>query len=136
MVPLTWDARLATGRRTIDEQHQALIEALGRVHDAIDQAKGKDEVGRALAFLKDHTIKHFRMEEDLMRRHAYPATTRHEVIHHELVSHVSDLLDRFQQGRTPLSPPVMDFLEKWLMDHIQGEDALLGAYLRSKGITS
>lgn len=136
MALITWDANLATGHKTIDEQHQALIEAFNCLHAAMKQGKGKDEVGRTLVFLKDYTVEHFRMEEELMQRYAYPASARHKGIHHELVGNVSDLVERFQKGTGSLTLPVMDFLEKWLVDHIQGEDVRLAEHLRSKGVTS
>jgi hemerythrin-like metal-binding protein len=134
MALITWKPELATGHETIDEQHQSLIDAFNRLHTAMKQGKGKDELGSILVFLKDYTVSHFKMEEGLMDRSAYPGATMHKAIHRELVNQVADLVERFQKGTGVLTLQVMDFLEKWLTDHIQGEDKMLAEHLRKRAV--
>jgi len=133
MALIVWDSRLATGHGKIDEQHQALIEAFNRLHTAMKAGKGKDEVGGILVFLKDYTVNHFAMEQELMAKHRYPGEARHKEIHTDLVKQVAELVQRFQDGTATLTLPVMNFLEDWLTKHIQGEDYRLAEYLRTQG---
>ena len=51
-----------------------------------------------------------------------------------LVVQVADLVDQFQQGKATLTLPVMNFLEDWLVKHIQGEDYKFALELRGKGV--
>ena len=129
---ITWDARLATGHPKIDEQHQTLIEAFNRLHAAMKQGHGRDQVGPTLVFLRDYTVSHFQMENELMNRHAYPGGAKHQAIHQDLVAQVADLVQKFQAGATALTLPVMNFLENWLVTHIQGEDFRLAEFLRGR----
>jgi hemerythrin-like metal-binding protein len=133
MALIAWKPELATGHPKIDEQHQSLIDAFNRLHNAMKLGKGKDELGGTLVFLRDYTVSHFKMEEELMDRSAYPGAPRHKTVHRELVTQVADLVDKFQKGTGALTLPVMDFLEKWLTNHIQGEDMLLADHLRGQG---
>lgn len=133
MALITWDDRLKTGHGRIDGQHQELVEAVNRLHAAMKQGKGKDEVGPTLTFLRDYTMSHFKMEEELMDRHAYPGKDKHRQIHKDLVDQVADLVDRYQKGTATLTLPTMTFLEKWLTDHILGEDYRLAEHLRRVG---
>jgi hemerythrin-like metal-binding protein len=126
---IIWDHRLETGHTTIDEQHKELVAAYNRLHGAMKQGKGREELGGILTFLGDYTVSHFRMEEDLMVRHAYPQAQRHRDIHADLVKQVVDLTNRFHGGAA-ITLPVMDFLEDWLTKHIQSEDKRLAEHLR------
>jgi len=128
---ITWDTRLATGHARIDEQHKALIEAFNSLHTAMKAGKGKEEVGRILVFLGNYTATHFRMEEDLMAANNYPGMAKHKAIHGDLLVQVTDLIDKFQKGAA-LTLPVMNFLEDWLVVHIQGEDFRLAAHLQKR----
>lgn len=132
MALMQWDQRLETGHARIDEQHKALVESLNDLHRAMKEGRGKDEVGRILVFLRDYTVSHFRMEEELMARHGYPQAPAHQKIHADLVAQVKDLVDRFEKGTGTLTMPVMTFLEGWLTNHIQGEDFRLVQYLKSR----
>jgi hemerythrin-like metal-binding protein len=132
MAIITWDPRLETKHAGIDEQHRALIQAFNDLHMAMKQGKGKDEVGRTLSFLKDYTVSHFKMEEDLMGRHGYPNAQRHKDLHKAFVTTASDLVDQFNSGKTLITLPVMTFIEGWLIEHIQGEDFRLAEFLRTK----
>ena len=131
---ITWDKRLETGHGKIDEQHRALVDAFNNLHGAMKQGKGKDAVGATLVFLKDYTVQHFEMEESLMKSNSYPGYQKHLGLHQDLVGKVADLVDKFQTGQAVMTLQVMDFLEGWLVEHIQGEDFRLAEYLRGKGV--
>jgi hemerythrin-like metal-binding protein len=132
MAIISWDARLETKHPKIDEQHKALIQAFNDLHVAMKQGKGKDEVGRTLTFLKDYTVTHFKMEEELMAQSAYPLAQRHQERHRDFVKKAEDLVDQFNNGTTLITLPVMTFIEGWLVEHIQGEDFRLAEFLRGK----
>lgn len=133
MALIVWDARLETGHSKIDEQHKSLVEIFNRLHEAMKQGKGKGELEGILVFLKDYTVTHFAMEEALMDQHAYSGAAQHKAIHADLVRQVADLVTRFQAGTTSLTLPVMNFLEDWLVKHIQGEDCRMAQELKGKG---
>lgn len=133
MAYMEWRAGLDVGHAKIDSEHRSLVEALNRLHAAMKQGKGKDEIEKTLLFLKDYTVEHFKGEERLMMIHRYPGTDRHCAIHADLVKEVATLITNYQSGKTPLTSAVFDFLEDWLVKHIQGEDKALGEFLRGKG---
>lgn len=129
---LVWNKDLETGHSRIDQQHKALVESLDQLQVAVERGNDKDEVGRILVFLRDYTLSHFAMEEALMTGTGYPDAHSHQKIHQDLIATVSDLVDRFDNGATGLSQPVLQFLQDWLTNHILGEDFRLAAYLRSR----
>jgi hemerythrin-like metal-binding protein len=64
--------------------------------------------------------------------HRFPGTQMHMAIHADLVKQVADLVGKFEAGQAVLTMQVMDFLEKWLKDHILGEDRILADYLNKR----
>lgn len=132
MALIVWDRRLEVGLPKIDEQHRSLVDAFNALHQAMKQGRGKEEVGKTLAFLANYTVDHFAMEEGLMRQHAYPGMAKHQALHQDLVAKVGDLVKKVQAGQAMVTLQVMDFLEGWLVEHIQGEDCQLAAHLRGK----
>jgi hemerythrin-like metal-binding protein len=110
------------------------VEILNRLHTAMKQGRGKGELEGILVFLKDYTVTHFAMEEDLMAKHGYKGSDQHKAIHADLIRQVADLVARFQAGKAMLTLEVMNFLEDWLVKHIQGEDYRFALDLRGRGI--
>jgi hemerythrin len=135
MALIVWDKRLETGHAKIDEQHKSLVEIVNRLHGAMKQGKGKGELEGILVFLKDYTVSHFAMEEELMAKYSYSGAVKHKQIHADLVKQVADLVTRFQAGTASLTLEVMNFLEDWLVQHIQGEDYRFALELKGKGVS-
>ncbi len=131
MALIVWDQKLEVGHPKIDEQHRTLVDAFNALHHAMKQGRGKEEVGKTLDFLAQYTVDHFDMEEGLMRQHAYPGMAKHQALHRDLVTKVGDLVKKVEAGQAMVTLQVMDFLEGWLVEHIQGEDTTLAAHLRN-----
>lgn len=126
----TWTPELSVGLEAVDLQHRELFEAVNRLHDAMQAGKGREELGRVLRFLRDYTDRHFGDEEALMASVSYPGSERHRELHGEFRRRVADLEALFQQGASMLSIEVLHLLRDWLVQHIQGEDRALGAWMR------
>jgi hemerythrin-like metal-binding protein len=133
MAYMQWRSTLEVGHAQIDSEHRSLVDVLNRLHAAMKQGKGKDEIEKVLVFLKDYTVGHFKAEEALMMSHRYPGAQMHMAIHADLVKQVSELITDYRAGKTVLTGAVLDFLEAWLVKHIMSEDKLLGEFLRAKG---
>lgn len=136
MAYMNWKPALEVGHAKIDEQHRSLVEAINTLHAAMKQGKGKDEIQKILVFLKDYTVDHFKMEENLMMAHAYPGAQVHMAIHADLVKQVGALVNDHQAGKAILTASVLDFLEEWLTKHIMTEDKELGAFLKARGVAA
>jgi hemerythrin-like metal-binding protein len=129
---MEWRSTLEVGHDQIDREHRSLVEALNRLHAAMKMGKGKEEIESILIFLKDYTVSHFKTEEALMVKHAYPGAPVHMAAHADLVKQVSKLITDYRAGKALLTGAVFDFLEGWLVKHIMSEDKALGAFLQGK----
>ncbi|NWJ41997.1 MAG: hemerythrin family protein [Geothrix sp.] len=136
MARMEWRPTLEVGHGQIDAEHRTLVDALNRLHDAVEEGRGQEEVLRVLSFLRDYTVTHFQSEESLMIAHRYPGLAAHVAAHARLVTRVSDLLAALRSGRTEVVEAVQAFLGAWLVEHIQVMDKEFGWYLRGRGLAS
>jgi hemerythrin len=122
MAFIDWKESYNTGVGPIDEQHQRLVELINELHSAMKQAKSKEVIGEVISELAKYTQYHFTDEEKYMQRANYPKLLEHKKEHDDFVAHVSDYKGRFDRGEVMLSIDVLNFLQDWLVDHIEGSD--------------
>ena len=70
---IQWNASLATGHSTVDQDHQRLIASLHELDEALKSGAGKDRIVSQIAFLNDYARPHFKREEAHMQRVGCPA---------------------------------------------------------------
>ena len=131
---ITWNNSLQLGNKTIDTQHQKLVDLINELHDSMKAGKGKDQLGKTLTELVNYTVYHFQTEEKLFEQYGYPEKEGHKKIHTDLLQTAGKIKEDFDSGKIVLAMEVLDFLKKWLNDHILGSDKKSVNFLISKGI--
>lgn len=131
---LEWDASFATGISKYDEQHKVLFNMVNDLADAMQQKKSKEAVGRVLNGLAEYTINHFADEERNFAQTRYPEEAQHKALHKKLLDQVTDLIGKFNAGEPLVAQDVINFLQDWLINHIQGVDKRYGPHLNKNGI--
>lgn len=134
MTYLTWSNDLAVGNTFIDGDHQKLIDMVNRLHEVMQEGRGKDVLGKVLNNLITYTKEHFRREEDLMQRIGYAGRAAHLHEHEKLLQQVMDLQDKFESGAATLSIQVLHFLRDWLINHIGKSDKALAEVVRTEQV--
>lgn len=133
MALIIWDEKLFTGHDLIDQQHRCLVETFNRLHSAMMQGKGKQELEGILAFLQDFIKVHFETEETLMKDCHYSDLANHREGHALLRTRVRDTVTRFKEDPALMTLPVIQLLNDYLVDHLR-EDLHFGDEMRAKGI--
>ncbi|MBP1626473.1 MAG: bacteriohemerythrin [Holophagaceae bacterium] len=121
---IPWTPDLETGHPEIDAQHKTLIEALNRLHTAILDGTGEDELGWCLSFLKAYTRVHFKTEEALLRKAGLDSEA-HSAAHREFLASVDGLFARYVRQELGLISETEAILQTWLIDHIQSDDQVV-----------
>ena len=126
--PLVWTRELETGVPLLDSQHRRLLDAFNGLLESLRQAP-ESKQKRAFLTFKEITLRHFGEEDQLMSGCAYPRAREHQANHARLCAQIDHLAGQILAGQLTFTPPVMDFLEGWLIHHMQEEDRLLAAFL-------
>ncbi len=132
---IEWSPSLSIGIAEIDAQHQELVRAFNALEDAMQHGQGTDRVLPTLRFLGEYAVRHFGAEEDLMRRHAYPAYAEHRAAHQAFRNDFARLLKETESSplRVAKTMEVSRKLLDWLFTHIKRMDREMGAYLGANG---
>ena len=125
-----WDPAWHTGVVEVDRQHRQLLSQMERLASALVEGREAAETERTILLLGDYIETHFRTEEELMARTGYPGLDEHRAIHDGMRTSVLELAMAYQRNPVEVPGNVMDFLTRWLVDHITGHDLRMAVYLR------
>ena len=134
MALINWNETYSVKVKEIDVQHKKLVNIINELHDKMKEGKGKEVVEKLLAELLDYTVFHFSFEEKLLNINNYPDNKTHAKLHADLMEQVQVFRNKVKSGNSLLSLELMNFLKKWLVEHILDSDKKYSAFLNAKGI--
>ena len=131
----TWTEDIATGVAEIDDQHKELFARFNALLEACRLQKGKEEIGRFLAFLEEYVIEHFAAEEKKMKESSYLSRTAHKAEHLEFMVRMSAIKKEAREFGSGINVIMMAIRASgdWLVNHIRKTDKAMAAHLRSNG---
>jgi len=131
---VSWKAEYSVGIASIDEQHIKLLNLINNVRAAVLCDTGPDFERGALEDLIAYTQGHLKYEEELMHEHSYFDYEAHKGQHDQMVSQVDIYVKRYAEKGSEILPEVADYLQRWLVQHIQGTDRKLCGFLSTKDV--
>jgi len=131
---ITWSDKISVQVKEFDEHHKKLVGYVNEINDAMQNRKGRDAIPPILSKLMNYTKVHFSREEELMRKYSYPEYSEHKNAHDRLIVEVENLKQEYEKGSLAVPIKMMNFLHKWLVEHIQNTDRRYGAFFREKGV--
>ncbi len=138
-----WDPKLSVGIAEIDQQHKKLIglisilnEGMRPSEDDMLRSAVKELTAQASVIneMVDYSKYHFSTEEKYMRKYAYPDYEEHKSEHESFIREVQIFKNDFDNGKVVLSTQIMEFLKKWLSNHILSTDKKYEPFFRGKGL--
>lgn len=130
-----WDDALKVHVHKIDDQHYHLIEILNELYESAQNNDEYATIKHVFEELIAYTVEHFSTEEMYMKKYAYPAYEAHRREHEDLKDQVISFKKEFDKGSQTISFELLDFLQKWLVNHILGTDRKYSRYLNIHGLT-
>lgn len=129
MALVEWNEQLSVGVLEMDTQHKRLIEMINRLHGAMAKGEGAAVLKTIVNELVTYTKVHFASEERLLASRQYPALAVHKQLHEHFTAKVVEMQEKIQAGKMVTSVGVGNFLQDWLVHHIQQEDKRYGRHL-------
>jgi len=129
-----WKDEYSVGIESIDLQHKKLLGLINSLQTAVNYKTGEAFEREALDELVDYTKTHFKFEEDMMERNGYPDFTIHRAEHERMIARVEEVLKQYQQDQDTAMQNAIDFLQEWLINHINGTDKQYSSFLIDKGV--
>lgn len=132
MARITWTDQMSIGVAVIDDDHKVLVNQFNRLADAVEAKRDPSAVAGVIEALIDYTAFHFEREMQLMRLTEFPGLTGHEKEHERLVHELYGLNTAWRTGGAT-ARQVLNFVGRWLSNHILKTDLTLGKHLVSLG---
>jgi methyl-accepting chemotaxis protein/hemerythrin len=131
---IVWSDAYKVNVGLLDGQHKIFMNKINELYNAVRCNNEREGIENFLKKLVFYTLSHFEAEEELMRKHGYPEYEAHKIIHKALTREVHEFQRKFQSGEADVIDELMEFLKKWLVDHIMVIDKKYSAFLNKKGV--
>ena len=129
MTLLKWQANFRIGIGEVDHEHQALIELINTLFDALGTERSGERVEGFLGEILADISAHFALEEKVMRDRHYDALAEHKADHERLLDELRDLMDAQAEGAVLDEQRFAARLAEWFTGHFQTHDARFHRYL-------
>ena len=130
---ITWQDKYSVKIPSIDAQHKKLVAIINELYSSMKAGKTKDQLGKTLEDLVAYTKNHFSYEESLLEKADYGDLTEHKKQHVAFVEKITAMCKQYEDGKLFMSIDICNFLQNWLIQHIQGTDQKYSQLLLEKG---
>ena len=125
MALIEWNNNYSVSVGEMDSQHKKLIALINNLHEAMKTGKAKDIMGGILNELVNYTKNHFADEEKYMQKINFAELDKQKEAHAAFIKKISEAQKGHAEGKT-ISLDIMNFLNKWLVEHIVNMDKKYG----------
>jgi hemerythrin len=128
---IDWKPSMSVGVELLDSQHKQLLSLINSLHDQMKAGKGRLGLPLVVKELVSYTKVHFGSEESLMKNAEFPTFASHKAQHEEFVRKIVAIEQQLRENSLSVTFETMDFLQKWLINHIQNTDQQYKPYLKN-----
>jgi len=136
MALMTWSKQDSVGVRELDDQHEALMRFLNRLHAASMSGKAREVADPVLPRLVKLAAEHFSAEEKLMGSVRFPGLDAHRAKHRELAGKLEEIDSSFKKGDSAVYIQLLHFTRNSLVRHIREEDRQYAQWMSAQGTQS
>ena len=133
--PFAFTQNFHTGIPIIDEEHKQLFAIIAKTNDVIHAEllhDKYDEIMGILTELRNYTEMHFADEEAYMEQISYPNLKAQKLAHSAFVEKLVNIdlfdLDDMDDHQQAYLESLIDFLSKWLINHILDMDKRIAEF--------
>lgn len=129
MKDLTWDNILSVGVDEIDDDHKKLLGLFNILNHSVTEGAAPEYLAAVLEELINCTRWHFSHEERLMLKYGYEGLSDHKTEHRDLINGVKELQEKILRTGIRIANEDLEYLERWLTQHILIDDMRMGSFL-------
>lgn len=131
---IEWGPNYMIGINLIDSQHKVLVDLINQLYDSFGSANNMKVIKKIIHELISYTEYHFGEEEALFKKIGYSDSKEHIQQHQRFVEKCKKFEQDVITGKITMSFDVIEFLKKWLMNHILKTDAQYVSHFKKNGI--
>ena len=125
MTLLQWKPAYSLAIPSVDLEHQEMIGLINDCYERLGSDAETADIEQFLGEIHSGISAHFALEEQLMRKSAYPEYEAHKDDHEELLDQIRDMMDSFEEDPETGVKLLQDRLGDWFGRHFATYDARL-----------
>jgi len=125
---LQWNPGLVLGIESMDLTHREFVDRLVGFEQVTDS-----ELRARYADIVQHTVDHFRREDEWMRRLDYAHAETHTEEHDKVLKVMTAVTHCVEKGDTRFGRILIRVIAKWFHEHALTMDAALARFLHASG---
>lgn len=128
--PCEWLPEYSVGNEKLDNQHKKLLRICGEIQTMLENPDDNhsDQYHHVINDLCVYADEHFKAEEELLEKNAYPELATQKREHMQFIDNLSGILFNATQGKLDVSE-LNKFTSEWMVDHILNQDMKYKPYL-------
>ncbi len=130
-----WEDKFSVDISTIDEEHKKLISILNKAVFANEHTDNTVETKDILGDMVEYARKHFSTEEAYMVKFKFPEYQLHRNEHLDFTSKTITSYHDLLSGDCQIANEILEYLEQWLVNHIQVTDKKYIDCFKKNGLT-
>ena len=128
---IQWNSSYLVGHKLVDFDHMTLVNITNELFHRVNQGFSDEEIAQTITCLIDYVEKHFEREEELFKDSDYPDVDKHLAMHADITKTVKDIATIYKTNPGAINiNEVLEFLKKWLTNHIMKADVGYVEYLK------
>jgi methyl-accepting chemotaxis protein len=127
-----WDPALLLGVDEIDQHHRALFDQANTFFQKMMVGDGGDGAAEMASMMAASMEGHFRAEEALMERCAFPERVEHQALHQAALERLARLQADIGGMGASAAADLFEFASSWLSEHVQRQDRKIALYLAKR----
>ena len=129
MKDLVWDNMLSFGIDEVDDDHRKLVGLFNILNHSVTGEDAPEYLMAVLEELINCTAWHFSHEERLMLKCGFEEYAKHKAEHRKLIRSAKGLQKKILLAGNHVEGEDVEFLERWLTEHIITADMKMCSYL-------
>lgn len=117
-----WRDEFSVKVEEIDDQHKNLIQISEKLYDNLYKDMSKDDLNGILTELIDFAKLHFQTEEKYFDMFKFEHAEEHKKEHQLFEQKLKEMFGVGSDKHIEASFELIDFLEDWLLDHLEKKD--------------
>ncbi len=131
---IEWNDKYSVNISLIGEQRKKLFEIINKAIIATEHGKVTKDVLGILDEMTEYALKHFETEEHYMKEFNFPGLESHRNKHIDFANTITDYKNRAVSGDCQVISEILEYLMKWLINHIQVTDKEYIVFFKKNGL--
>ncbi|MFT5140872.1 MAG: hemerythrin [Lysobacterales bacterium] len=125
MTLLKWKPAYSLAIPSVDLEHREMIALINECYERLQGDSGNQAIEAFVGEIHAGISAHFALEEQIMRKSAYPEYLAHKADHEELLNEIRDMMDYLSEDPVEGALQLQENLGDWFGRHFSTFDARL-----------